>query len=178
MKGVLETMKVLHITRMAVVVGVASLALSACSKKTAPPPQGMDTGSSTTTTQTGSNTPGTNTDTGSTDIRPSEIQDIFFDYDASSLRSDARRVLDGNAAVLKAEGGSMVTIEGHCDERGTVEYNLALGERRAREAKTYLVNLGVSDSQMRTISYGEERPFDPGHSESSWSQNRRVHFQK
>lgn len=169
-------MKVLQITRMAVVVGVASLALSACSKKTAPPPS-MDT-TTPTTTQTGSSDPGSTTDTGSQEIRPSELQDIFFDYDQSSLRSDARRVLDGNAEVLKASAGQVVTLEGHCDERGTVEYNIALGERRAREAKNYLVNLGVPDSQLRTISYGEERPFDPGHDESAWSQNRRVHFQR
>jgi peptidoglycan-associated lipoprotein len=169
-------MKVLQITRMAVLVGVASLALSACSKKTAPPPS-MDT--TTPPTQTGSSDPGsTTTDTGSQEIRPSELQDIFFEYDQSSLRSDARRVLDGNAEVLKASAGGVVTLEGHCDERGTVEYNIALGERRAREAKNYLVNLGVPDSQLRTISYGEERPFDPGHDEAAWSQNRRVHFQR
>jgi len=166
-------MKVLQITRMAVVVGVASLALSACSKKTAPPPS-MNT--TTPTTQTGSTDPGSTTDTGSQEIRQSELQDIFFDFDQSSLRADARRVLDANAEVLKASPGGVVTLEGHCDERGTVEYNLALGERRAREAKNYLVNLGVPDSQLRTISYGEERPFNPGHDEAAWAQNRRVHF--
>ncbi|MCA9728588.1 MAG: peptidoglycan-associated lipoprotein Pal [Candidatus Eisenbacteria bacterium] len=106
-----------------------------------------------------------------------KLQDIFFDYDQFALRGDARRVLDANASVLKSDGSS-VMLEGHCDERGTVEYNLALGEKRARSAKQYLVGLGVADSQMRTISYGEERPFAPGHDESAWSQNRRVHFQK
>lgn len=169
-------MKVLQITRMAFVVGVASLALSACSKKTAPPPP-VDT-TTPTTTQTGSTDPGSNTEPVSQEIRPSELQDIFFDYDQSALRADARRVLDGNAEVIKASAGQVVTLEGHCDERGTVEYNIALGERRAREAKNYLVNLGVPDSQLRTISYGEEQPFDPGHDESAWSKNRRVHFQR
>ena len=167
-------MTVLQITRTVALVVAVSLALSACSKKTAPPPQVMDTSSPPTPTEPAEPV----SQPGSPEVQSAQLQDVFFDYDQSSLRGDARRVLDANAAVLKSMEGGVVTLEGHCDERGTVEYNLALGERRARAAKQYLVGLGVSDTQLHTISYGEERAFAPGHDESAWSQNRRVHFKK
>lgn len=104
------------------------------------------------------------------------LSDAFFDFDDASLREDAKAALDGNAKYLESHNGMNVVIEGHCDERGSVEYNLALGEKRARAAKDYLVAYGVPASRMTTISYGKERPFDPGHSEESWAQNRRAHF--
>jgi peptidoglycan-associated lipoprotein len=167
-------MTVLQITRTVALVAAVSLALSACSKKTAPPPQVMDETPPPATTEPVEPVSAP----GSPEVQEAQLQDVFFDYDQASLRSDARRVLDADAAVLKSSDGGVVTLEGHCDERGTVEYNLALGERRARAAKQYLVGLGVPDSQLRTISYGEERPFAPGHDESAWGQNRRVHFKK
>ena len=85
-------------------------------------------------------------------------------------------MLQANAQVLKKQPTWQVTVEGHCDERGTAEYNLALGERRALAAKTYLVSLGIAADRLRTVSYGKEFPFDPGHDEAAWSKNRRAHF--
>jgi peptidoglycan-associated lipoprotein len=104
------------------------------------------------------------------------ISDINFDFDQSNIRPDAREILKTNADILLKKGAAKITIEGYCDERGTAEYNMALGERRAQEAKKYLVNLGVKASQIKTISYGEERPLDPGQNEDAWAKNRRDHF--
>ncbi len=103
------------------------------------------------------------------------LVDIHFDYDQSRLASEAREQLARSAHFLEERPELMVTIEGHCDERGTNEYNLALGERRARSAKDYLVSLGVSASRLSTISYGEERPVCSEPEESCWWQNRRAH---
>ena len=105
-----------------------------------------------------------------------ELQDAFFDFDDFSLRTDAKSALDSDAKYLEKSSGVKVIIEGHCDERGSVEYNLALGEKRARAAKDYLVSYGIGANRMTTISYGKERPFDPGHDETAWSKNRRAHF--
>ena len=98
---------------------------------------------------------------------------VFYALDKSNLNPQARATLEKQAAVLKKFGSVRVTIEGHCDERGTREYNLALGERRANSAKDFLVALGISPNRIKTISYGKERPVALGHEESSWSQNRR-----
>ena len=102
--------------------------------------------------------------------------DVYFEYDESSLSDDARGKLARNADLLKAQGQFMVTIEGHADERGTNEYNLALGERRSNAVRDYLGSLGVSGDRLRTISYGEERPVCTETEESCWSQNRRAHL--
>ena len=101
---------------------------------------------------------------------------VLFDYDSSVLTPMAQERVQSKAAYLKVYPNVKVIIEGHCDERGTPEYNLALGERRAEATKAFLVDLGVSPSRLTTISYGEERPFGMGHDESAWSQNRRAHF--
>ena len=103
-------------------------------------------------------------------------QDAYYDYDSYDLREDARGALDADAKMLADHANASLTIEGHCDERGTPEYNLALGERRANAAKDYLVAHGVNGSRIETISYGEERPFATGHDEASWAQNRRAHL--
>ena len=103
-------------------------------------------------------------------------QDIYFDFDKYDLRTDARTTLDRKASFLNQNSSVRVQIEGHCDERGTNEYNLALGERRANAAKQYITTAGVSAARMSTISYGEERPLDPGHNEAAWARNRRAHF--
>ena len=95
---------------------------------------------------------------------------------AASSTPTARQTLDENAALLKRYPSWTVTIEGHCDERGTAEYNLALGERRAVAARAYLVSLGISADRLRTVSYGKEFPFDPGHDEAAFAKNRRAHF--
>jgi peptidoglycan-associated lipoprotein len=106
----------------------------------------------------------------------SAVKDIYFDFDQSNIRPDAREILKANADVFLKNSTATIMIEGYCDERGTAEYNLALGERRAQEAKKYLINLGTKASQIKTISYGEERPLDPGHNEEAWANNRRAHF--
>ena len=108
--------------------------------------------------------------------RDSPLHPVFFEYDSSEITSIARSVLDANAALLRKYPAWVVTIEGHCDERGTAEYNLALGERRAVNARTYLVSLGIDAKRLRTVSYGKEFPFDSGHDEGAWSKNRRAHF--
>ena len=95
--------------------------------------------------------------------RDSPLQPIFFDYDSSDVNDAGRGILQANAAVLKKYPSWVITIEGHCDERGTAEYNLALGERRAVSARTYLVSLGIDANRLRTVSYGSEFPFDPAH---------------
>ena len=106
----------------------------------------------------------------------SPLKPVFFDYDSAELSPAAKSALDENAGVLKKYGLWVLTIEGHCDERGTPEYNLALGERRAVAARTYLVALGVAADRLRTVSYGKEFPFDAGHDEGAWAKNRRAHF--
>jgi peptidoglycan-associated lipoprotein len=108
--------------------------------------------------------------------RNSPLQPAYFGLDSSELDDAGRAVVASNAEVLKKYPTWMVTIEGHCDERGTAEYNLALGERRAVAVKTYLVALGVSPDRLRTVSYGKEFPFDAAHTETAWSKNRRGHF--
>lgn len=107
--------------------------------------------------------------------RNSPLKPAFFDYDSSELSGEAQRALDENATVLKRYPTWTVTLEGHCDERGTPEYNLALGERRAVAARVYLVSLGVSADRLRTVSYGKEFPFDPGHDDAAYAKNRRAH---
>ncbi len=103
------------------------------------------------------------------------LEDAFFDFDDFALRQDAKSALENDGKYLQKNTGARVVIEGHCDERGSVEYNLALGEKRARAAKDYLVSYGIPNNRLTTISYGKERPFDPGHSEDAWAKNRRAH---
>jgi peptidoglycan-associated lipoprotein len=108
--------------------------------------------------------------------RDSPLRPLYFELDSSDVSADGQKVLQANASVLKQYPGMQVTIEGHCDERGTAEYNLALGERRALAAKNYLVSLGIPADKIKTVSYGKEFPFDPGHDDGAWSKNRRAHF--
>ncbi len=106
----------------------------------------------------------------------SPFQAVFFPLDGFEVDGGGQQALNTNAGILKKYPSWVITIEGHCDERGTAEYNLALGEKRALAAKTYLVSLGVPADRLRTVSYGKEFPFDPGHDEAAWSKNRRAHF--
>ena len=108
--------------------------------------------------------------------RDSPLKPVFFGLDRAELDAEAQAAAQGNAEVLKRYGSWQITIEGHADERGTAEYNLALGERRAVTVKTYLVSLGIAPDRIRTVSYGKEFPFDPGHDEAAWAKNRRAHF--
>jgi peptidoglycan-associated lipoprotein len=102
------------------------------------------------------------------------LHNIFFDFDKYNLKPEAIQKLDQTAGWLADNPGVQIRIEGHCDERGTDEYNIALGDRRANSAKKYLVNLGISVDRLSTVSYGEERPADAGHNEAAWAKNRRA----
>ncbi len=113
---------------------------------------------------------------GMKEMTPATFSDIHFDFDKSVVREDARPILEKVGTFLLENGGANVLIEGHCDERGTSEYNLALGERRAQAAKNYLSTLGVKGDRVKTISYGEEKPLDSGHNDDAWAKNRRGHF--
>jgi peptidoglycan-associated lipoprotein len=156
-----------------------ALALTGCSKdkevaESAPPPPPpsapVDTAPSTPPAETAtppSDEAGTVQD---------QLKDVYFDYDSANLSSEAQATLDADGKVLMDNASVSVQIEGHCDERGTVEYNLALGDRRAQSARDYLVRYGVPASRLSTVSYGEERPFSTGSDESAWAQNRRAHF--
>ncbi len=108
--------------------------------------------------------------------RSGVLKPVFFDLDSSEVNAASQQVLQENADVMRRNARWQITIEGHCDERGTAEYNLALGERRALAARTYLLSLGIPAERVRTVSYGKEFPFDQGHDESAWSKNRRAHF--
>jgi peptidoglycan-associated lipoprotein len=108
--------------------------------------------------------------------KDSPLKPLFFELDSSEVSAAGQQVLQANVAVLKKYPNMQITIEGHCDERGTAEYNLALGERRALAAKNYLVSLGVAADKVKTVSYGKEFPFDAGHDDSAWKNNRRAHF--
>ena len=108
--------------------------------------------------------------------RDSPLRVVFFDYDSTVIDAEGQDRLQANADLLKRYPNWVVTIEGHCDERGTAEYNLGLGERRALQARNYLLQLGIGARRLRTVSYGKEFPFDPEHNEAAWAQNRRAHF--
>ena len=108
--------------------------------------------------------------------REKPLGTIYFDYDKALIRDDARGTLDGNAGWLKKFKTVKVLLEGHCDERGTEEYNLALGEKRAKAAQDYLLSSGIAGDRMKIISYGKSQPVNPGHDESAWQMNRRAQF--
>ena len=105
------------------------------------------------------------------------LEDVYFQYDRATLTAEAQEILSNKALWLQSNNTAKVVIEGHCDNRGTNEYNLALGDRRAASTKAFLINLGVSPSRLVTISYGEERPLANGHNEKAWAKNRRAHFE-
>ncbi len=107
-----------------------------------------------------------------------KLEDVYFEFNASLLRSKDKKVLDENVRWLKANPNRRITIQGHADERGTNEYNLTLGERRAQAAKRYLISNGIDPQRIKTISYGEENPFCSQHTEQCWQENRRGHFVK
>ena len=109
-------------------------------------------------------------------VTQEDLQPIYFDFDKYDLRAGDREILNLNAMVLKENSTVRIRIEGNCDERGTVEYNLALGEKRAKAALDYLLKMGIDPSRISTVSYGKERPMDPGHDEAAWAKNRRDDF--
>jgi peptidoglycan-associated lipoprotein len=110
-------------------------------------------------------------------VRPElALKDVHFDLDSFAIKPSETGILEDDAKWMKDNPSAVITVEGHCDERGTVEYNLSLGERRANAAKDYLVTLGVDASRLKTISYGKSKPIDTGHDEAAWAKNRRAHF--
>jgi peptidoglycan-associated lipoprotein len=182
--------------RIATSLALAGL-ITACGKKppvVAPPPAPSSTPAITTPSTTTNRPPDappvppTPTDPNAVGTRPldnlsvedinknSPFNPVFFKLDADTIDEDGRKALEANAQILKQYPEWVITVEGHADERGTSEYNLALGERRALAAKNYLLTLGISADKVRTVSYGKEFPFDAGHDEAAWAQNRRAHF--
>ena len=165
---------------LVLVMGLAALSAAGCAKKAqeAPPapapapPVAAPATPVPTPTPTPPETPAPSTSR----ITAEDFTDVFFDLDSYALRDDAKVALDKAAKLLRDNAGASLTIEGHCDERGTVEYNQALGEKRANAARDYLVNAGVPATRIQSLSYGKERPFAEGHDESAWAQNRRAHF--
>lgn len=104
------------------------------------------------------------------------VSDIYFEYDSHAVQTEDLAKIKEVSEWLKANGGARIVVEGHCDERGTVEYNLALGQKRADVVKNHLIKSGVDEKRIRTISFGKEMPADPGHTEDAWAKNRRAHF--
>jgi peptidoglycan-associated lipoprotein len=159
------------------IIGAAMIVLAGCSSKSAVSTSGDSAGAG---TQSGVGA-GVGVESGAgagsgAAVSGSVLGDIFYDFDSSALSPDAQEQLKQNAVWMQKHSLPSVTIEGHCDERGTDEYNIALGERRADAAKKYLITLGADGKRLSTVSYGEERPFDPGHNEDAWAKNRRAHF--
>ena len=110
--------------------------------------------------------------------QPEKLGWVHFDFDKSEIKQQDREILAKNAAAIKKNVQGTVVIQGHCDERGTAEYNLALGDRRASSVKKYLTSLGVDESRLNTVSYGEEKPLETAHNETAWAKNRRAQFSK
>ncbi len=165
------------------------LMTTACSSKKAVKSDGLSGTTNQSTTGSGTKTTGktgTTTDSssvngggrGTMDAARDRFvnEDVNYAYNTAALDSQAQAILKSKAEWMRSNSET-VTIEGHCDERGTSEYNLALGEKRAQSAKKFLTNLGIAGSRMNTVSYGKERPLDPGHSEAAWARNRRAHFE-
>jgi peptidoglycan-associated lipoprotein len=159
---------------------ILPLAVGGCSKKSDPDVEyGSDTDGSGSSGGDGDGDGSVSgTDLGDTNggSSSSGMKTVYFDYDSSALTNQSRNQIKSNIQYLKANKGVNITIEGHCDDRGSTEYNLALGERRANAVRDFMVNLGISQKRLRTISYGEERPAKSGSGESAWSKNRRSEF--
>jgi peptidoglycan-associated lipoprotein len=156
-------------------VGIVAVAAGACSSKKGPESVGTGAGAPVSEAALPAGAP---TDAGMLGTGTSETSlsfpVVYFDYNQSVIRAESKDPLRNAAEALKANATSSVTIEGHCDERGSSEYNLALGERRAQAVKSYLRTLGVDGKRLSVISYGKERPADPDHTESAWAKNRRA----
>ena len=151
---------------------LALLAMASCAKKKMPTEERPTTHP---VTQDASNKP-EGTEQPKRTVQESQFRTVYFDFDRYNLRPDAKAALDADYALLRDFPDVFVKIEGHCDERGTVEYNLSLGEKRAKATMDYLSGLGISSSRLSIISYGKERPAVAGNNESAWSKNRRCEF--
>lgn len=162
-----------------VVVGGALLLAVGCAQQTVKSDESVDSASKSGMMKNGSMTEaerGRKRDAFKRSLREFQNAPVYFDFDKSGIRPDMRPILDRKAQFLLDFSSVRIQIEGHCDERGTAEYNVALGHRRAQQTKDYLVSLGVSASRIDTVSYGEERPADPRSHELAWAKNRRAMF--
>jgi peptidoglycan-associated lipoprotein len=176
----MNTLRGLKVALVLLTVLTVATTVTGCKRKK---PAGINTGMGTTGTST---TPESTTGTGLPNANLESLQwvalegarPVYFDYDSSALRGDAIETLKENARIMKETPNQRIQIEGHCDERGTQEYNLALGERRALAVREFLINLGVSGDRLLTVSYGEEKPAEDGHDESAWRMNRRAEFNR
>ncbi|MEI7824799.1 MAG: peptidoglycan-associated lipoprotein Pal [Chlorobiaceae bacterium] len=153
------------------IIVLALMVTAGCSSKSAVTP---DTG--TTSQAPSAPVPSSPTGYGFDQWQTGPLGDVFFEFDSSTLSADGQEQLKQNGIYLESNALKKAIVEGHCDERGTSEYNLALGDRRAVSAKEFLVRYGVSPSRLETVSFGEERPFALGHDEEAWAKNRRAHF--
>ena len=165
----------------AIVLLAVLASLSSCGKKSVSPPAappaatGSTSGGGNAGNSEGSGN-GSSSGSGAASEVAAAVDPVFYGYDSHSLDEAALATLERNARALRANPGAKLAIEGHCDERGTAEYNMALGELRAQAASRWLVAAGIAPERITTLSYGKERPFDDGHTESAWAQNRRAHF--
>lgn len=176
----MRTARTLLVLGLGLLVGVSLLA--GCGKKpkvvteAAPPPPVTQTVTEPVAAEPAQPAPAPAVDYANLDPSAYGIEDVFFPYDVYALSEEAMGILERNARIMQEHPAVNYLVEGHCDERGTIEYNMALGEKRAKTARDYLVSLGVSASRLQVVSYGENRPFAPGHDESAWRLNRRAHF--
>lgn len=158
-----------NLLRIASVLAVLTLSLAGCSSSQKSSGDGSDSGSISDADIAGDIA---DSDSG----RAMGLQTVNYDYDSSALSAEAKSILNNNANILKDNGSVRIQIEGHTDERGGIQYNIALGERRAKAARSYLISQGVSSGRISVISYGKEKPLDYGHSEDAWYKNRRANF--
>ncbi len=150
--------------------------LNGCPKKTPPPVETPAKAVDTTPAPPPPPPPPPQEPAAKPEVMESDFKPVYFDFDKYNIRGDMQSAMDANATLMKDNPTVRIRIEGNCDERGTTKYNLALGDRRANSAKSYLVNLGIAADRIETISYGKEKPLDPGHDETAWSKNRRDDF--
>jgi len=161
---------------LAMLLVVPGFMLTACAKKVVKPEAAVSKSAEVAKAPAPAPAPATDNSAALAARQKFMTEDVHFAFDSSVLDATAQAILKDKAGWLKNNSDAATTIEGHCDERGTVAYNIALGERRAEAAKAFLVNSGVSAAKMTTISYGKEKPLDPGHNEQAWAKNRRAHF--
>lgn len=163
------------------IIVLALMVTAGCSSKSAVTPDGGNAGSGSASLPSSSSSslpllPSSPSGYGFDQWQTGPLGDVFFDYDSATLSPEAQEQLRQNGVWMESNARKRALVEGHCDERGTSEYNLALGDRRAASAKEYLVRFGVAPSRLETVSYGEERPFAVGSNEEAWAKNRRAHF--
>ena len=170
------TVRIRRLSSLLLLLAVGAMIASGCARKSqqAPPTTTPTPPVTHVDTTPPTPPPPTPTTTVPSGVKSEDFAPALFDFDSYVLREDARAALDKDAGLLRSNAKINVTVEGHCDERGTAEYNQALGEKRAQAARDYLVAAGINASRLQTVSYGKEQPVDPGHDEAAWAKNRRA----